>query len=39
MFGIDDVSVVLAFLALAASVAVSVVYGIIYWNKNGGQDQ
>jgi len=39
MFGIDDVSVVLAFIALIASVAVSVLYGIINWNRDGGQDR
>jgi hypothetical protein len=39
MFGIDDVSVVLAFTALAASVVVSVVYGIVNWTKDGEQDR
>ncbi|HPS53336.1 MAG TPA: hypothetical protein PLK08_07280 [Phycisphaerae bacterium] len=33
MFGIDDISVILAFILCIASTILCLIYGIIQWNK------
>lgn len=39
MLGIPDLSISLAYILCIASALLCLVYGIIMWNKGGGEDE
>lgn len=38
MLGLHDLSIGLAYLLSIGSAVLCVVYGVIYWNRDGGSD-
>lgn len=39
MLGIPDLSISLAYILCIASALLCLIYGIIMWNKGGGEDE
>ncbi|MDX1357190.1 MAG: hypothetical protein R3232_00010 [Clostridia bacterium] len=39
MLGIPDISIFLAYILCLASALLCLVYGIVMWNKGGGEDE
>jgi hypothetical protein len=39
MLGIPDISIFLAYILCIASALLCLIYGIIMWNKGGGEDE